>query len=135
MESTDASHELWQENLDLDKVYLATTMEKTQQLSAFIKLLIPDLSLILAQGNESTHKISIRYQKHARQVPEPPLKWLVRLPDNTDYTLRRETAHTSQKTGSTAVLKLQACLGASSPRIRSNTLSILNHLMRFDVGT
>jgi hypothetical protein len=76
--------------------------------SAFFKLLIPHLSLILAQGNESTHKIAIRYLKHARPVPKPPLKWLVRLADKTDYTLRRETAHTSQKTGSTAVLKLQA---------------------------
>lgn len=130
-----ASVEQWRENLSSSEEDLLTTLDELQQHPEVIKQVIPELSAILDRGSETEQKLAARCLRDAGAVPDPTLNLLVRLLDHPDNVFRSEVAQTLRELGQQAVPKLQAALDSDSPRVRSSSLSILNHLVTVDVST
>lgn len=126
--------EQWQKRLSPTADELTSTLDELQQHSEVIKQVIPELSAILDRGSETEQKLAARCLRGAGAVPDPTLNLLVRLLDHPDNVFRAEVAQTLRQLGPQAVPKLQAALDSDSPRVRSSSLSILNHLVTVDVS-
>lgn len=127
--------EQWQKRLSPTADDLTSTLDELQQHSEIINRVLPELAIVLVRGNESAQKLAVRCLEHAESLPAPTLNLLVSFLDHPDYTFRIEVAFTLRKLGPVVVPKLQEALASKSPRIRSNALSILNHLITVDAAT
>lgn len=132
---TDELTKHWQEKLSVNDEQLVTTLDELQQHPEVIKQVIPELSAILGRGSDTEQKLAARCLRGAESLPDPTLNLLVRLLDHPDNLFRSEVAQTLRQLGPQAVPKLQAALDSDSPRVRSSSLSILNHLVTVDVST
>lgn len=127
--------EQWQKRMSPTADDLTSTLDELQQHSEIINRVLPELAIVLVRGNESAQKLAVRCLEHAESLPAPTLNLLISFLDHPDYTFRIEVAFTLRKLGPVVVPKLQEALASKSPRIRSNALSILNHLITVDAAT
>lgn len=127
--------EQWQKRMSPTADDLTSTLDELQQHSEIVNRVLPELAIVLVRGNESAQKLAVRCLEHAESLPAPTLNLLISFLDHPDYTFRIEVAFTLRKLGPVVVPKLQEALASKSPRIRSNALSILNHLITVDAAT
>jgi len=125
----------WQERLEPNQVEILNTLDELQHHPDIIVKVVPELSAILANGNDATQKLAIRCLEHAGPLPEPTLNLLIETLDHREFGLRFIASQTLRKLGPQVVPKLKIALAAKSPRVRANALVTLNDLITIDIAT